>query len=92
MGSNILRDPRARSSALDALGILQPRAFRSLNHVDPFDSVSNLLYKTYLICQKTAVLNILPVSFVFNSKSKHDSLLLVSVVLFLGLTVVGMCC
>ena len=41
MGSMLFRDPQARSSALAALGMLQPRAFRSLNRVDPLDSVSN---------------------------------------------------
>ena len=32
----------ALSSALAALGTLQPRALRFLNHVDPLVSVSNL--------------------------------------------------
>ena len=41
MGSTLFRDPQARSSALAALGSLQPRAFGSLNRVDPLDSVSN---------------------------------------------------
>ena len=41
MGSTLFRDPQARSSALAALGTLQPRASGSLNHVDPLDSVSN---------------------------------------------------
>ena len=41
MGSTLFRDPQARSSALAALGTLQPRALRSLNRVDPLDSVSN---------------------------------------------------
>ena len=41
MGSTLFRDPQALGSALAALGTLQPRAFRSLNHVDPLDSVSN---------------------------------------------------
>ena len=41
MGSTLFRDPQALSSALAALGTLQPRAFGSLNHVDPLDSVSN---------------------------------------------------
>ena len=41
MRSTFFRDPQARSSALAALGTLQPRAFRSLNRVDPLDSVSN---------------------------------------------------
>ena len=41
MGSTLFRDPQARSSALAALGMLQPRAFGSLNCVDPLDLVSN---------------------------------------------------
>ena len=41
----LFRDPRARSSALAALGTLQPRALGSLNRVDPLDSVSN-----YYVC------------------------------------------
>ena len=41
MGSTLFRDPQARSSALAALGTPQPRAFGSLNRVDPLDSVSN---------------------------------------------------
>ena len=41
MGSTLFRDPQVRSSALAALGTLQPRAFGSLNRVDPLDSVSN---------------------------------------------------
>ena len=41
MGSTLFRDPQAQSSALAALGSLQPRAFGSLNRVDPLDSVSN---------------------------------------------------
>ena len=34
-------DSMALSSTLAALGMLQPRAFGSLNRVDPSDSVSN---------------------------------------------------
>ena len=41
MGSTLFRDPQALSSALTALGTLQPRVFGSLNRVDPLDSVSN---------------------------------------------------
>ena len=49
MGSTLFRDPQALSSALTALGTLQPQAFRSLNRVDPLDSVSNLyIYRTLL--------------------------------------------
>ena len=50
MGSTLFRDPQARSSALAALGTLQPRAFGSLNRVDPLDSVSN-----YYIAPPTTV-------------------------------------
>ena len=41
MVSTLLRDPQARSSALAALGTLQPRAFGSLNRVETLDSASN---------------------------------------------------
>ena len=41
MGSMLFRDPQALSSALAALGMLQPRAFGSLNRVDLLDLVSN---------------------------------------------------
>ena len=41
MVSTLFRDPQARSSALAALGTLQPQAFRSLNRVETLDSVSN---------------------------------------------------
>ena len=41
MVSTLFRDPQARSSALAALGILQPRAFGSLNRVETLDSASN---------------------------------------------------
>ena len=40
-GSTVFRNPQALSSALAALGTLQPRAFRFLNTVDPLVSVSN---------------------------------------------------
>ena len=50
MGSTLFRDPQALSSALAALGMLQPRAFGSLNRVDPLDSVSNYyLYFPYTL-------------------------------------------
>ena len=45
MVSTLFRDPQARSSALAALGTLQPRAFGSLNHVEILDSVSNYYLK-----------------------------------------------
>ena len=41
MGSTLFRDSQALSSALAALGTVQPRAFGSLNRVDPLNSVSN---------------------------------------------------
>ena len=47
MGSTLFRDPQARSSALAALGTLQPRAFRSLNRIDPLDLVSNYYIDSY---------------------------------------------
>ena len=42
MGSTRFRNPWALSSAIAALGTLQPRALGFLNHVDPLASVSNL--------------------------------------------------
>ena len=41
MVSTLFRDPQAQSSALAALGTLQPRAFGSLNRVETLDSASN---------------------------------------------------
>ena len=41
MGSKLFRNPQALSSALAALGTLQPRAFVFLNNLDPLDSASN---------------------------------------------------
>ena len=41
MVSTLFRDPQALSSALAALGTLQPRAFGSLNRVETLDSASN---------------------------------------------------
>ncbi len=46
MGSTVFRNPRALSSALAALGTLQPRALGFLNTVDPLDTVSNC----YIVC------------------------------------------
>ena len=37
----VFRNPRALSSALAALGTLQPRALGFLNTIDPLDTVSN---------------------------------------------------
>ena len=41
-------DPQALSSALALLGTLQPRAFGSLNRVDPLDSISNYYIVYYI--------------------------------------------
>ena len=41
MVSTLFRDPQALSSALAALGTLQPWAFGSLNRVETLDSASN---------------------------------------------------
>ena len=41
MVSTLLRDPQALSSALALLGMLQPRAFGSLNRVKTLDLASN---------------------------------------------------
>ena len=46
MGSTLFRDPQALSSTLASLGMLQPRAFGSLNRIDPLDSVCNY----YILC------------------------------------------
>ena len=48
MGSTVFRNPRALSSALAALGTLQPRALGFLNTVDPLDTVSNSYTEAYL--------------------------------------------
>ena len=55
MVSTLFRDPQARSSALAALGTLQPQAFGSLNRVETLDSVSN-----YYIEAKSKVSTRLP--------------------------------
>ena len=55
MVSTLFRDPQARSSALAALGTLQPQAFGSLNRVETLDSVSNYyLDMHYLVMMATA--------------------------------------
>ena len=41
MVSMLFIDPQALSSALAALGTLQPRAFGSLNHIETLDLASN---------------------------------------------------
>ena len=43
----LFRDPQALSSALAALGTLQPRAFGSLNRIDPLNSLSTYYYSVY---------------------------------------------
>ena len=45
-GSTVFRDPQALGSALAALGSLQPRAFWSLNTVDPSVLLSNYYLDT----------------------------------------------
>ena len=47
MVSTLFRDPQAQSSALAALGTLQPQAFGSLNRVETLDSVSNYYIVTH---------------------------------------------
>ena len=46
MVSTLFRDPQAFSSALAALGTLQPQAFGSLNRVETLDSASNYYVET----------------------------------------------
>ena len=53
MVSTLFRDPQARSSALAALGTLQPQAFGSLNRVETLDSASNYYLATQYILQYT---------------------------------------
>ena len=53
MGSTVFRNPRALSSALAALGTLQPRALGFLNTVDPLDTVSNC----YIVVQVCACMD-----------------------------------
>ena len=47
MGSTQFRDLQSLSSTLASLRMLQPRAFGSLNCVDPLDSVSNYYLVNY---------------------------------------------
>ena len=54
MGSTLFRDPQARSSTLATLRTLQPRAFGSLNRIDPLDLVSNY-YLSYYYLPKQAL-------------------------------------
>ena len=48
MVSTLFRDPQAWSSALTALGTLQPQAFGSLNRVETLDSVSTIIYSQFM--------------------------------------------
>ena len=50
MGSKLFRDPQALSSTLATLGVPQPRAFRSLNNLDPSVCCLTIIYAltTYL--------------------------------------------
>ena len=49
MGSTLFRDSQALNSALAMLGTPQPQAFRSLNRVDPLDSVYFLVFTVFLL-------------------------------------------
>ena len=44
----VFRDPRAISSALTELGMLQPKAFMSLNPIDPYVSMSHCCLENQL--------------------------------------------
>ena len=48
MGSKLFRNPQALSSALAALGTLQPRAFVFLNNLEPLDSASNYYVEQFV--------------------------------------------
>ncbi len=50
MGSKLFRDHQALSSALAALGSPQPRAFGSLNNLEPLVSMSNYYLETPTRC------------------------------------------
>ena len=56
MVSTLFRDPQARSSALAALGTLQPQPFGSLNRVETLDLISNYYIVMYPVDQ-TLLLN-----------------------------------
>ena len=56
MVSTLFRDPQARSSALAALGTLQPQAFGSLNRVETLDSSSNYYVEIKLLVTMFRVL------------------------------------
>ena len=62
MVSMLFRDPQARSSALAALGTLQPRAFGSLNRVETLDSASNYYLDMYYssVIKTCTFLNAIP--------------------------------
>ena len=51
MVSTLFRDPQALSSTLASLGMLQPRAFGSLNRVETLDSASNYYVDIHFIAQ-----------------------------------------
>ena len=55
MVSTLFRDPQALSSTLASLGMLQPRAFGSLNRVETFDSAS-IIYTLRLTIQYTCIM------------------------------------
>ena len=48
VGSMVFRDLQALSSALAALGTLQPRPFVSLNTIEPLVSLSNYYQQKYV--------------------------------------------
>ena len=60
MGSTVFRNPRALSSALAALGTLQPRALGFLNTVDPLDTVSNCYISTHVLMRFHIEVGLLP--------------------------------
>ena len=49
MVSTLFRDPQVLSSALAALGTLEPQAFGSLNHVETLNSASNYYINIMII-------------------------------------------
>ena len=74
MGSTLFRDPQARSSALAALGTPQPRALRSLNRIDPLDSVSN--YYLYIVLYTVKRIMLSYIVILLLSYSIHVSLII----------------
>ena len=57
MGSKLFRDPQALSSALASLGSPQPRAFGSLNNLEPLVSVSNYYRGVWCMGSETSPLS-----------------------------------